>query len=161
MTYYPPTFVPLHFHSGPMSGKDALISLVVVLTVAFGILDHLGSPKLQMNVTQNRDNYSADVSIRTRNSPQIISVNNKNIECLKQKGYIVNDTDNKYYGGSWNRIVYVETGSKELPNEKLINDCKECNVHTEIIYKYDNIFWNEKQDKKTLYWHKCYTDQLK
>ncbi len=133
-----------------------------------------------MNVNQNRNNYSADINIRisSREHPQILSINNKNIMCLKKKGYTVSDTTTKdsSYGSIWDRIVLVETLANrdrcfpktlgvteltELTKEKLINDCKECNVHTEIIYKYTNIFGNETQEKKILHWDKHYVDQLK
>lgn len=174
MTY--PIFIPMHFGGGgrgPSSKKEALLLLSVygaAISVFMYLLHINTSPRFQLKVIQ-KNNYSGQVYIRERNYPHIRKITNKNIECLKNKGYYVNEKVDKYSISSyWDNIAYLETINQsnrylpktiELSKEKLISNCKECDVYTEIIYDYDSIFGNEKQKKKKLYWHKYYKDELK
>ncbi len=172
MTAYFPMFMPMHFGGGGgrPSNKKELFILLGIMGICIGGLSLLHLPSFQMKVTQ-KNNYSAQVDIRRRNYPKIKRITNQNIDCLNKKGYSVHQGLNKYYySNTWNTIGYLDTIDRtnrrepkviELSKEKFISDCKECNVHTEIIYEYDSIFGNEKQKKKKLYWHKYYKDELK
>lgn len=156
---------------GKSASKGDLIGLLIVGGVVIAGFTAVTSPKVQMKVTQTVNNYSANIDIRRLNYPGIEKITNKNIDCLKQKGYSIFDySQHSMINGFWYNIVHLETIDKsneycpkaiELTKEKLIQDCKECDVYSEIIYKYDSIFGNEKQKKLILHWHKCYQDELK
>ncbi len=45
--------------------------------------------------------------------------------------------------------------------EQILKDCKECDVHTEITYRFNDIFENEHASKTSLRWHKYYQEELK
>lgn len=165
----------MHFGGGggPSNKKDVLIVLSVYVAAIAGFMLFINKEiygGFQMKVTQ-KNNYSAQIDIRKKSNPHIIKITNKNIECLKNKGYSVKEKlDTRALYVFWDNIAYLETVDTsnryvpraiELSKDTLIRDCKECNVHTEIIYEYDDLFGNEKQTKKKLYWHKCYVDELK
>jgi hypothetical protein len=164
-----PVYIPLYFgHTGPPRPSDA-VALIVVLGMAGAAIHYAYKPTFQMKVTQE-NTYSANVNIRTKHYPIITRITNQNMACLKKKGYRISETPDKNIYSSWHVITRLEMddGSNgymqkytPLLAEKLIADCKECNAHTEIIYKYDNEFGNEVQEKKKLYWHKCYVNELK
>jgi hypothetical protein len=163
-----------------------LLFLGISSTLAICLVEYKkASNKFQLKVIQNND-YSANINMRINaNIDRYVCIKkiiNKNIECLKNKGYLINENLNEGYlihtnfnkylltPYFWNNITYLETvdysyslipRTFKLSKEKLIKDCKECNVHTEIIYEYDDIFLNEKQNKKEFYWHECYKDKLK
>lgn len=164
-----PVFLPLFLGAGKPPTKGDFIGLLILGGIVIAGITAINSPKIQMKVTQ-ANNYSANVDIRRQNYPNIQKITHKNIDCLKQKGYsIVDYTHNSMINGLWYKMVNlkaIDTNDKypkviELTKEKLIQDCKECDVSSEIIYSYDSIFGNEKQKRKNLYWHKCYQDELK
>ncbi len=171
MTFYPMYF-PMYMGGGPRNNKEGFFFLVMYGAVLGGfvmLFKREVLPNFQMKMIQ-KNNYSANVEIRQKGYSKIKRITNHNIECLKNKGYTVDEESNKFLYSSWSKQAYLETVDTtnrylpkvvDLPKEKLIRDCKECNVHSEIVYEYDNIFGNEKQAKKKLYWHKCYIDELK
>lgn len=115
-------------------------------------------PSYQMKVQKHPSSFRniCDVSIRNRGGyPSHEKTTHHNIDCLKKKGYFLK-TNSFYRYSDWNDVVNVY----EDDIEKLLADCKECNVHTEIAFEYTNMFGNEVQDSQKLYWHKKYQKEL-
>jgi hypothetical protein len=161
-----PVYIPLYFGpTGPPRPTDA-VALMAVLGMAGAAIHYIYKPKFQLKVTHESIN-SANVHIRTKHYPTITQISNENMACLKKKGYRIYETLDKNIYSNWRAIARLEMQDKDpvLPDsvvaEKVIADCKECNAHTEILYRYDNEFGNEVQQKKKLYWHKCYMNELK
>jgi hypothetical protein len=162
MSFYP-IYIPLYFGGAPpppMGPKEKLAWLIAAGSIVGGfsaLVYNTYTPKFQMKLTQDINN-SAAVFMRTKNYPKIRSMTNTNLECLREKGYTVNEMP--YYGSYlWNQIAGINPHDKKMqpPDklmEKLATDCKECQTSTEIAYEYDNVFGNEKQEKKKLYWYK-------
>ncbi len=146
--------------SGPLRPSDK-VAIILVFGSIFGAIHYLLAPKFQMKVIQS-DSQSAAVHIRAKNYPHITKITNQNSACLKNKGYRIIEMLDRGIYSSWHKITHIDIQkSIDMPKEKFIADCKECDTHTEIIYKYDNEFGNEVQKKNKLYWHKCYVDELK
>ena len=157
-----PVYIPLYLGpTGPLRPRDGGIVLVL-LGGMFYLIHDLYAPKFQMKIIQNDDGHSVNVYIRAKNYPKITRITNQNMTCLKKKGYsIIEMLDSGIYS-NWRNITTLKMpDNTNIYKENFIADCKECDAHTEIIYKYDNEFGNEVQSKKKLYWSKCYVDELK
>lgn len=156
-----PVYIPLYFGSTGPPGPGDKVAILLIIGCIFGAIHNLYTPKFQMKVSQN-DSQSAAVYVRAKKYPHVTKIINQNTACLKTKGYyIIEMLDTGIYS-NWHEITNLSAQkSIGVSKEKLIADCKECDTHTEIIYKYDNEFGNEVQKKKKLYWHKCYVDELK
>ena len=127
-----------------------------MLGIAAATIHYTYKPTFQIKVTQENP-YSANVDVRTKHYPAITRITNQNMECLKRKGYRISETHDKNMYSNWYIIARLEVIDSSnryiqkhspLPAEKLIANCKEYDVHTEIIYKYDNEFGNEVQEQK-------------
>lgn len=172
MSFYP-LFIPMYSGGGGGSGKSMLILLGATVGGWYLFIDLITRPKYQMKMMSDSPS-SANIQIRRNiisGYGDIHTIKHKNIEELKKKGYSVyEDKDNKYICSyTWHRFVSLETVDRtdkfypkeiDLPKDKLIADCKECDVYTEIIYRYNNVFGNEKYDKQKLYWHKNFKEEL-
>jgi hypothetical protein len=171
MTHYP-VFVPIYYGGGrrgqsPKGEKLAALAIIgAAITGYIMLLSSLNRPKIQMKITPKNE-YAADVNIRSHNYPRITKISNQNMDCLERKGYAVReDGGNGCISSiSWYQIAYLEADraneskTVKLSKEKFLNDCKECDIYTEIIYGHDTIFGNEKQVKKKLRWTNCYEEE--
>jgi hypothetical protein len=169
MTYYP-LFIPIYYGGGGGGRNPKYIALgyIAVLGLATVGFNQITKPKFQMKISKNHYNTNAlNVYIRYKNSfPRVKSLNHHNTTSLEKKGYSISHPTPSYYGGvylsnlSWDAFATI--GKKDTPTKsQFTEDCKEANVYTEIIYSYDNFFGNEVQDKKRIYWHKNYVEELK
>ena len=108
-------------------------------------------PKYQIKLQKSAYPNIYNVSIRCRGYASVELIKHHNIDCLKAKGCFVNTasvTINHY----WTNVATI----RHDDIEKLLAECIECNVHTEVVYERTNIFGNEVQESQKLYWHKHY-----
>jgi hypothetical protein len=126
--------------------------------------------ELKINQTDEADIDEANIYIRTDKYSIINNIEHKNIECLEKKGYKLrnpsyNIYNNLHINDYWTFVKVLSKDSNDtdsiyktqLTKDILIEDCKECNVYTDISYKYNDILNNE---VKRVYWYKCYKDEL-
>lgn len=163
-----PMYIPIYHGGGGGGGNPKYVALAYI--VVFGLatvgFNHITKPTLQMKIYKNHFNRNTlNVDIRYKNGfPCIRSLKHFNTDLLQKKQYSISQKPPSYYGGvylsnlSWDTFATI--GKKDTI-DKFIEDCKECDVYTEIIYSYDNFFGNEVQAKKKLYWHKNYVEELK
>ena len=147
-------FIPM-MGGGGGGKKEVAVMMALYAGALYGVGVWLWNPSYQMKVNQH-----GTVQVRkSKGFPNGIRVEQKNLECLLKKGYHI--TNNSRYGDTyiydrWQEIYYVEN----TDIKKLLADCKECNVHTEIRYKWDDVLKNERTGSKKLYWHKCYKEEM-
>jgi hypothetical protein len=118
-------------------------------------------PKFKMAVVKSELSDTASINIIQTRSPNIRHINTNNTDCLKNKGYDVNLRLPGYIDSHlWYGIGNIKKDG--MTGQRLIADCKECQVNTEIIYEYNNILLGNKVqlDRKQLYWHKNFKDEL-
>ncbi len=141
---------------GPSSKKEAVVMFALLAGALYVTGEWIWKPSYQMKVNQH-----GTVQVRkSKGFDNGLHIEHKNVECLLNKGYSVIDSNYghrvTYIHSDWKKVIYVDN-----PNIKqLLADCKECNVHTEIRYKWDDIAKNERTGSKTLYWHKCYKEEM-
>ncbi len=171
MLFYP-IFIPIYPGGGRGGGGGGSPIILLIPLIIFGgvgiILSKSYKPDFQMKIIHDDLPHIVVVKIRKQNYPSVKKITHKNIEGLKEKGYtIYNYTDNYTlrYDHIWHNIIDISTKyylkNIDITKDKLIEDCKECDVYTEIIYNYNTIFGNEKQAIKKLYWSKHYVEELK
>ena len=142
---------------GGGGGKQGLIVLLVSC-VFTGLLYYIVSPSYTMKIRNKSPFRGHKVILYLKNGfTHEEFVKHKNIDCLRQKGHNVRifERRNRY---SDNDCACVD--SKE-PIEKILEDCKQCDVHTEISYRFYDMFRNEITRKKSFRWHKQYQEELK
>ncbi len=124
----------------------------------YGVGVWLWKPSYQMKVNQ----YGT-VRVRKSNGFDTgLRIEHKNVECLLKKGYSITDPNYgyrvTYIYSNWEKVMFVDRENFNI--KQLLTDCKECNVHTEIRYKWEDIVKNERSGSKQLYWHKCYKEEM-
>jgi hypothetical protein len=170
MTFVP-MYVPIHYGGGG-GGDPKGTAIGLLLVVGIGVIggNYITKPKFQMKICKNMYHKEMlQVNIRYKGSyPRIHSLKHYNSECLRKKGYTVQEVEQPFRqvylsDFSWDSFATIEKldRSSNILKEKIVPDCKMCNVYTEIIYSYDNFFGKEVQAKNTLYWHKNYVEELK
>lgn len=139
-------------------GKIALGLLGVTFVGYYLFIEYaICRPIYQMKMISGP--HTAKVLIRRKKGGDVHKIKHKNIQKLIEKGYDINTEPNPIINYKWNTIITLQ--KENMTKEKLITDCKECDVYTTIVYGYDGVFGNEKYDKKKLYWHKNYQEELK
>jgi len=162
----PPYLFPTYLYFNSMysisSGSSTnpnLMSLIVL--TATGVAFYAGfkhtNPTVQIKVLKS-SNKLAIIYFRKVNYPNAVKITNKNINRLIEKGYTIKtkEEDNSY--STWSPIVSID--KKNVTIKQFINDCKECNVYTEVIYNYNTIISNnEKQKTKNFNWDIYYKNE--
>lgn len=148
-----------------------MIPVPVATTNALGILGYgmgilLGAftmssnkkPKYQMQLQKNPVDYGNryNVSIRCNGYASHEITKHHNIDCLKAKGYAITIEQVYNYNHYWTNVANIYHDDIE----KILADCKECNVYTEVVYERTNMFGNEVQESQKLHWHKHYQKEL-
>ena len=141
--------------SSPPGGFSLLFILVCGMSY---ILYKQTENTYQMKITKATET-TAGVNIRSINYPNLVKIKNHNLDCLQKKGYELNYKNNLHFLHLWSPIVGIH---KQTPisTDELVKDCRECNVSTEIAYKYDSFLHNEVHKKVHFEWAKCVKDEI-
>ncbi len=93
------------------------------------------------------------VMYNEKNYPDVHTRDTKNLECLKNKGYSYN-RNNVYISSNINNNFYdVWKEDSDIDIDVFLEDCRECNVYTEIKYKEKGFLSDEyKYKKKRIPW---------
>ncbi len=172
MTTFVPYFIPIVSPGGGGGGGkkeffQALGMYSLVLGLYVGLIYYDTCPTYKMKVFYNSDRdriwslgpgYNVAISLKYGYTTEE-RVKHNNIDCLRQKGYNVKIYEppsyTHYYDHNRARIESEES------IEQILKDCKECDVHTEITYRFNDIFRNERTSKTSFRWHKYYQEELK
>lgn len=174
MSFYP-MFIPM---SGGGGGgpREALATLAIVGSLAAGIVAVAVVPRFRTGAEQNRPHYPVQIQHKGDWQADISGSVVKGHDCLLKKGYTVDlspsqpwlssggyDSDMggeriDYVGYStWKTIASIskEGGRQTTTVEQVLEDCKQCQVHTFIKYRYDAPIFGTVKSQKELYWHKA------
>lgn len=175
MTTFVPYFIPIVSPGGGGGGKkeffQALITYSLVLGLYVGFVYYDTCPTYKMKVFYNSDRdrawsqlgpgYNVDIYLKNGYTTEE-RVKHNNIECMRQKGYNVQIYEQpsyrRYYNYGNNCAARIESKG---PIEQILEDCKQCDVHTEITYRFNDMFRNEITRKTSFRWHKHYAEELK
>jgi len=151
-----PVFVPIAPTGPPTSGGVG--GLLILLGGMCYMIYKQTKKTYQMKITQPNES-TATVQVRSINYPNLVKITNHNLDCLQQKGYKLNTDNNPYVSYSWTPIVAL---NKRTPVSKyeFTEDCRKCNVSTEISYRYDSFLHNEVHKKIKIEWAKCVKDEI-
>jgi hypothetical protein len=151
-----PIVVPIVPTGSPPPGG---FGLLFILVGGMSYMLYKKSEKTyQMKITKATE-YTAGVNIRSINYPNLVKITNHNLDCLERKGYDLNKKNNHYFLHLWSPIVSLNK-AQPISTDELVKDCRECNVSTEIYYKYDSFLHNEVNKKIKFEWANCVKDEI-
>jgi hypothetical protein len=161
-----PIFIP-YYHGGggaPLKITD----FAVLFGMCGGIILYFNikyKPHANLKIKYRKNcNNTIDVYVKKSNFPSMMKTNTINNECLVNKGYHINSPIYSYLNGDiYKHHLYSikRNDDKPISKEEFLADCKECNVKTEIKYKYDTFALNfEKKVKKEIEWFSAFKDRL-
>ncbi len=161
MTFYP-MYIPVYYGGGG-DPKGTALGLLIALGIGVVGVNYINRPKFQMKICK-KSHYleTLHVNIRYKGAyPRVSSLKHYNTDSLRKKGYNIREEEQRYSEAYLSNIFWNSFAAIDNPKEDFVDTCKELNVYTELIYSYDNFFGKEVQDKKKLYWHKNYVEELK
>lgn len=141
----------------PVATGNALGILGYGIGIILGALSFSPNkkPRYQMKLQKNTVDFGNRYSVSMRcigGYPSQQITKHHNIDCLKSRGHFVKTESVYTYYRYWTNVANIYHDDIE----KILADCKDCNVYTEVVYERTNIFGNEVQESQTLYWHKHY-----
>lgn len=169
MSFYP-MFIPIMSSGGGGSPKEFLGILGVLGIIAGGCiykLDRDTTGRIDLSVKQHKYHPDEFINVNTKEyrHPKVYKRISHNTDCLLQKGYRINN-ENKHKVMSFKTynicsINRFEDGkTSTISKEQFLEDCKACNVYTEVVYSYNNLLGNKKVAHKKLMWHKNFEERL-
>lgn len=150
---------PMH----PAIGLPIIIGCGVAI---YYMLDDTPKFKIMLKPYENISNIINLHIKKIDGYPDETYVTHKNIECLKNKGYIIKkEVDNKsrIYNSIFDKQLFctITSNKKDINKETFIADCSECKVSTEIKYRYETLIRKKtKVGSQTINWEDCFEDNL-
>jgi hypothetical protein len=165
-------FIPV-FNSGGggPSNKETTAVLFAILGLYGGFAywyhrQYIPDVYLSIKYDKYPNNKCVNIKTKEPNGPVVLKRTSHNIDCLLAKGYkLQNVNERKSLSTKTYNLCNVwqtDKNNKSIPilKDEFIADCKECNVSTDVHYKYKTIFKNKKLVKKNIMWHKSFEDRL-
>lgn len=152
-------FVPFIKGAGGSIPPPVLIGLGVIM---YSIVLSTTVPFFRTNAEQIES--TVKIQHKTINSPDITAIDVENVECLRKKGYIINSVKDwetpshmKYSKPQtyWTTIANIQKPEGNVSLDKVIADCKECEVYTDVKYQIKLPIAGTIKGERKLYWHKC------
>lgn len=121
-----------------------------------GIYSYIGHrkrmPKFSIEICKHSvidyKTYGIGIIYNQHNNPYVHSKDTKNLDCLLKKGYRYNRKSD-YYRYEYDLLLYeFWKEDKDIDINVFLEDCCECNVHTNIKYKEKSFFGDEYNYKK-------------
>ena len=176
MSMYP-IFIPVLPGGGGGGPKELCAMLGVAVAIGAGYMyyyDRQFKPQVDLSIKYDKYNTDKFVNVNTKEPrfPDVKKRENHNTECLLSKGYRIMPKNKRKLSShkTYNICSLSKTeGGKDptksqdyLPIDKqqFLEDCKACNVYTEVHYKSTTILGNKKLVKKNLMWHEHFEDRL-
>lgn len=156
MSFYP-IFIPMGGGGGGGSPRALLAAYCGAIGLVVYGLHYMHSPTVSLKVKENGGSGNIVTALKHTNYPKIKMVETKNLDCLREKGYSIEN--NSPYHGSKKDMASLAIAKKGIAKEEFLTDCKECNVRTEVTYTYRGPFWKSRYNK-SFEWHKCYKDKV-
>jgi hypothetical protein len=136
--------------SGIISG---LVSAGLLFGTATAIIYQMEVPHYRINMRKKLDKIIVDVENYTHIRPIDIQCETTNLECLRQKGYKLTQTEKVFGTGEF------QNGNRSV--EEFTAACKECNVKTHISVMYTRpLIGGYTTRKQTLNWSRCSVTEL-
>ncbi len=110
-----------------------------------------------------RDEYNdgkikktVDMIYREQNFPIVSKRKLKNYECLIKKGYKIRSFNRWHYQQGIYELLYnvSKEDNTDVDIDLFLNDCRSCNVHTEITYIVDSFFSKDVYKTQRIPWNK-------
>jgi len=151
-----PIFLPIAPNGSTSPG--GVSGLLILLGGMYYMIYKQTKKTYQMKITKPNES-TASVQVRSINYSNLVKITNHNLDCLVKKGYELNTDNNSYVSYSWTPIVAL---NKRTPvsKDEFTEDCRKCNVSTEIFYRYDSFLHNEVHKKIKFEWAKCVKDEI-
>ncbi len=140
-------------------GPSALFAMIAVSGGLCYTIYRQTNGRVEFKLKPDKHDVAFDLQLKKRNFATIVRAKHDNIDCMFKKGYY--GFSNNNITGRSDRHTYSFL-SKDMSKDRLIDACIECDVSTEVHYKYKRpLFGGTKHVKKTFKWADYYQDRIK